>query len=317
MTIVKNQVFHDDAIAPDTRALNAQILEKLGALPDQWAFPAATIRRLRAEGRGPFPPMPLCERAVGIEIEGPRGPIGLRIIPARACRGVYLHIHGGGWTFGTTDMHDPLLERLAERCGLTVVSVDYRLAPEFPYPAGPDDCETAALWLVRESEKRFGSSWLAIGGESAGAHLAALTLLRLRDRHGMMPFSAANLTCGCFDLSLTPSVRRWGTRKLVLNTRDIRNFVRNFVPEGLDPAHPDISPLHADLTGLPPALFSIGTLDPLLDDSLFMASRWQAAGNAAELAVYAGGCHVFQLFPFPLAQESLSRIEDFLNGQRG
>ena len=97
----------------------------------------------------------------------------MRIIAPENPRGVYLHIHGGGWTWGTADEQDPWLDRLAERCGLAVVSVEYRLAPENPYPAAPDDCEAAALWLIREAESRFGTSRLFIGGESAGAHLSA------------------------------------------------------------------------------------------------------------------------------------------------
>ena len=74
-------------------------------------------------------------------------PSGSRIIAPAEPKGVYLHIHGGGWTWGTADEQDPWLDRLAERCGLAVVSVEYRLAPEDPYPAAPDDCEAAALWL--------------------------------------------------------------------------------------------------------------------------------------------------------------------------
>ena len=81
---------------------------------------------------------------------------------------------------------------------------------------------------------------------------------------------------------------------------------------GGDPADPDISPLQADLAGLPPALFSVGGGDALLDDSLFMAARWSAAGNAAELAVYPGGCHVFQAFPSGQTEQSLARMDRFL-----
>jgi acetyl esterase/lipase len=193
-----------------------------------------------------------------------------------------------------------------------VVSVEYRLAPEHPFPAGPDDCEAAALWLIREAESRFGTSRLFIGGESAGAHLSAVTILRLRDRHGLTPFRGANLFAGCYDLSLTPSVRHWGSERLILNTNDVRVFADNFCGQAPDRRDPDISPLYADLKGLPPALFSVGTKDMLLDDSLFMASRWVAAGNTTDLAIWPGGCHVFIRFDSALSEQALSRIDGFI-----
>ncbi len=88
----------------------------------------------------------------------------------------------------------------------------YRLAPEHPYPAAPDDCEAVARWLVAHRVDAFGTDRIAVGGESAGAHLALVTLLRLRDRHGYSGFTGANLTFGAFDLSGTPSPLRWGAR---------------------------------------------------------------------------------------------------------
>jgi acetyl esterase len=307
--VIDPQLFSPEAVAPATAAINDEIVAKLSALPDQWTFPIEDVRRRRREGLGPFPPLPRSERAKIIEIDGPAGIIALRVIAPDEPRGVYLHIHGGGWTWGAPDEQDPELERLAG-LGFACVSVRYRLAPEHPYPAAPDDCEAAALWLVREGEKTFGTKLFAIGGESAGAHLALVTMLRLRDRHGLTPFAGANLFAGCFDLSMTPSVRNWGSEKLVLNTRDIGIFTENFCGVH-DRRNPDISPIYADLRGLPQALISVGTRDPLLDDTLFMAGRWVAAGNQCELAIWPGGCHVFHRFAFPMAEEALARIDGF------
>lgn len=304
--------FDPGAVTAETKALEADILAKLALIPDIWAFPAALVREARRAGRGPFPLPPPDPRATTLDIPGPRGPIPLRVIAPSEVRGVYLHFHGGGWMLGAADAHDPMLAAFADQAKVAVVSVDYRLAPEFPYPAGPDDCETAALWLEREAVSRFGTAALSIGGESAGAHLALVTMLRLRDRHGRQPFRAAALTAGCYDLALTPSVRRWGALKLVLNTRDIRNFVRTFVPEGVPLDAPDVSPMHADLTGLPPCFVSVGTRDPLLDDSLFLAQRLAAARVPADLAVWPGGCHVFQYFDSPMSREALARASAFL-----
>ncbi|MFK8252402.1 alpha/beta hydrolase [Ancylobacter terrae] len=305
--------FAPEAVSAETRMINAGIVKALGAIPDRWVFPPAVIRKIRLDGKGPFPLAPESPRAQVVEIDGPHGTVPLRIIAPDNPAGVYLHIHGGGWTLGSARENDGLNDRLVARTGFAVVSVDYRLAPENPYPAGPDDCEAAALWLVREGKARFGTDRFVIGGESAGAHLSVVTLLRLRDRHGISPFRAANLHAGCYDLGLSPSARAWGDEPLVLNTRDINVFVGHFLRAGGDVAAPDISPLHADLKGLPPALFTVGTRDALLDDSLFMAPRWLAAGNPTEFAVFPGGCHVFIAFPGGLADTALERIYGFIS----
>lgn len=303
----------DPAEAPaDARALNAAIVARL-ANWDNFGRPLPETREMRRQGQGPFPAPVFSPRAVTQTIDGPHGPIPLRIIAPAAPRGVYLHIHGGGWVLGTSDSQDMRLERLVDRTGLAVVSVDYRKAPEHPYPMGPDDCEAAALWLTGASLQQFGTDRLAIGGESAGAHLSVVTLVRLKQRHAIMPFAAANLHAGCYDLALTPSVRAWGDEKLVLNTRDIQLFVKHFLVRGGDVGHPDVSPIHADLTGLPPALFTVGTRDPLVDDSLFMAAKWAAGGNRAELQAYPGGCHVFVAFPGTNTEHCLTRQETFLS----
>ncbi len=317
MSIVNSTNFLDEAMSAETQDFNRDLAMRLAALPDQWSFPPALIRERRAQGLGPFPLPPKSRSAEDLVIAGPHGDITLRILlPAEAApAGAFLHIHGGGWVLGSCDQQDPRLQEIADRAGVAVVSVDYRLAPEHPYPQGPDDCEAAALWLVGEGASRFGIDRFAIGGDSAGANLCAAVLVRLRDRHGFQPFHAAVFLCGCFDLSLTPSARSWGSEKLVLNTRDIEMFARHYLAHGHDPRLADVSPLYADLKGLPPAHFVVGTRDPLLDDTLFMSQRWQAAGNVCDVAVYPGGCHVFQHFPLAIAEESNAAIDRFLKQQ--
>lgn len=317
MLIVNSSVFLDETISAETRDFNRDLAMRLAALPDQWSFPPALIRERRAQGMGPFPLPPKSRNAETLAIAGPHGEIPLRILQPHGANpaGVFLHIHGGGWTLGSADQQDPRLQEIADRANVTVISVDYRLAPEHPYPQGPDDCEAAALWLIGDGAARFGVDRFAIGGDSAGANISAAILLRLRDRHGIQPFHAAVFVCGCFDLSLTPSARAWGSEKLVLNTRDIDMFVRHYLARGHDPRLTDVSPLYADLKGMPPAHFAVGTRDPLLDDTLFMSQRWQAAGNACEVAVYPGGCHVFQHFPLAIADESNAAIDHFLKNQ--
>ena len=309
-------LFAEASIPEEAHALNARIVETLSAVPDRRATPPAVARTRRAAGQGIFP---LCAPDPDAEIflvTGPGGhDIPLRVLRPRnrPVRGTYLHIHGGGWVMGSPSENDARLRRITENTGLVTVSVDYRLAPEHPYPDAPDDCEAAALWLLRDTSHHLPHGFLAIGGESAGGHLAAVTLLRLRDRHGLWPFHAANLVCGCYDLDGTPSVRNWGEEPLVLATADVVHSTGLFLGDACDRRDPDISPLYAKLDRLPPALFTCGTRDLLIDDTMMMAQRWHSAGNGVELGIYPGGCHVFQCWPTAQAEASLAQMDTFLN----
>jgi acetyl esterase/lipase len=236
------------------------------------------------------------------------------VVPERV-EGVYLHLHGGGWALGGADQQDLLLTTIADAAQMAVVSVDYRLAPEHPFPSGPDDCEAAACWLVERAEDEFGSSRLMIGGESAGAHLSVLTLVTLRDRHGISgAFAGANLAFGVYDLSMTPSARSWGERNLVISTPIMAWFAEMFVPGATNEElrSPQVSPLYADLHEMPPALFTVGMLDPLLDDTLFMAARWQAARNEATLRAYPESVHGFIRFPTGIARLAVESMLNFV-----
>ena len=304
---------------PELMAMNADIIAMQKTRPSPWSVPIEAVRQARREGRGIFPAVGHDADAEVVAIAGRGGdhiPVRVFRPTGRTAHGTFLHFHGGGWVWGAASENDPLLRLIAEQSGLAVASVDYRLAPEFPFPSGPEDCEDAALALVEgrlaDSAGPLPNGFLAIGGESAGAHLAVLTLIRLRDGHGLTPFGAANLNAGCYDLWLSPSVRRFGPERLVLNTEDIAAFVERFLPVGADRQAPDISPLFADLAGLPPALFTVGTCDPLVDDSLFMATRWLAAGNDAELSLVTGGCHVFQNMPSSIGNRSMAEMAAFL-----
>jgi acetyl esterase/lipase len=306
-------LFRAAAVPADTARQNQGIIDVMTPLPDWWVVGAEATRQARRRGDGPFPAPVFSPRARTIGITGKDGNrILLRVIKPAHPRGIYLHIHGGGWVLGGADLQDPMLERIADKTGLAAVSVEYRLAPEHPYPAGPDDCEAAALWLVQNAAKELGSDILTIGGESAGAHLSAVTMVRLRDRHGFSGFRGANLVYGAFDLSMTPSQQAFGNTRLVLRTIDIHQYCNAFLPAVTERRTADISPLYADLKGLCPALFSVGTADPLVDDTLFMHARWIAAGDEAELAIYPGAAHGFTLFPGAQAEAAAARVDEFL-----
>jgi acetyl esterase len=304
-----------DELLEQSRTVNDSIEQLLAAAPPVHLVAPAVSRSQRTSGTGAFPAPIKLEQCRNRTIRGRAGDITLRVCLPDEIRGVYLHLHGGGWVLGAADQQDPLLQMLASTAQLAAVSVEYRLAPEHPFPAGPDDCETAACWLVEHAQREFGTDHLLIGGESAGAHLSALTLLRMRDHHNAATaFHGANLVFGAFDLGMTPSQRNWGERNLILSTPIMQWFYDLFTPglsasERRDPA---ISPLWADLRGLPPALFTVGALDPLLDDSLFMAARWRAAGNEAELLVFPESIHGFHAFPTGIAQMAIEAQINFV-----
>ena len=258
---------------------------------------------------------PPSDKAVDRTIEGPAGTIRLRTFKHEQPKGVLLHIHGGAWMAGSAEMMDLLNEVIVDKCDVSVVSVEYRLAPEHPYPSGPDDCEAAACWLLEHAAEEFGSDRLLIAGESAGAHLAAVTLLRMRDKHHAVDsFPGAILVFGAYDLSRTPSQRSVGIAPGA-DILDGTGFPLELFLPGMSEAErrdPDISPLYADLSGLPPALFCVGTNDHLLDDTLFMAARWEVAGNQSELLVYPDTPHGCIALP-SVAAHFFPRLFDFLD----
>ena len=227
---------------------------------------------------------------------------------ARETRAVYLEIHGGGFYLGSAARSDARNARLADAVGVAVVSVDYRLAPEHPWPAAPDDCETAALWLLEQAEAMFGTTRLAVGGASAGANLAVATLLRLRDRGLVAPFIGAALQFGAYDLSGRAPSGRVIAEEF---------FIKAYAGHVADRTDPDISPLFGDLGGLPPALLVVGASDLLLEDSLAMAARLSSAGAEVDLRVYPESPHGFTSFPTAMAEAALTGIESWLEERLG
>jgi acetyl esterase/lipase len=282
------------------RAYNDRLAALLAPLPKAHEVPPEITRKARAEGRGLFPAGGPREGSDWLAITGaPGGPGRVRVSPAPgAARGVYLHIHGGGWTFGSPELFDDANQRIAREAGLTVVSVAYRLAPEHPWPACAEDVEAAALWLCAEAGARFGTDRLLIGGESAGAHLAAVTLLRLAARGLGGRFAAASLTYGVFDLRLTPSAAAAGPDALVLPDDTLNWFFDNLTGGNRAlRANPALSPLLADVSAFPPTQVLAGGADPLRDDSLLMAAALAERRIPVDLRVFPGAIHGFDQLP--------------------
>jgi acetyl esterase len=310
--VIDPALFSSEAVSEETRAFNAALAERSKGP----GLAEAGLEEMRS-GRI-IPRAPRSPRGIDRTIPGPNGaPLAVRIIAPESPVGAYLHLHMGGLVFGGADQQDARLEQIADRTGLACVSVEYRLAPEHPWPAAWDDSEAAALWLATNVRSEFGGDGLAIGGESAGATLAVPTLVRMRDKHGFTGFSAAALTFGNYDTTGSPSNHWNGKRGMIIAEADIAFCTSCYAPDPATHKNPDMSAIYADLHDLPPALFTVGTLDCFLDDSLFMAARWAAAGNSAELAIYPGAVHGFTAFPYGLAEEANARIDAFLKQRIG
>ncbi|TDB97447.1 alpha/beta hydrolase fold domain-containing protein [Actinomadura sp. 7K534] len=287
-------------------------------LPAQQLDEARDFYASRGARRGPDNPEELAEARAkrsapppadppGIEevaeADGARVPVRVFTPAGGRARGVYLDIHGGGFYMGSAAQGDLRNRRLADARRLAVVSVDYRLAPEHPWPAAPDDCETAARWLLAQAGDRFGTARLAIGGDSAGATLALATLLRLRDGGAVDGFSGAVLQFGTYDLSAqTPAGRQIADEY----------FIQTYAGHVADRTVPDISPIYGDLRGLPPTLMVIGSADIVLEDNLAMAGRLAAAGNRVDLRIYPEAPHGFTGHPTAMAATARDGIETWL-----
>jgi acetyl esterase len=280
------------SLHPQAQAL----LDQLAAAGevDLTQLPPPAVRDVYAQmslARSPAPVASVSDRS----IRGPGGPLGLRIYrPAAGPRPALVYFHGGGFVIGSLETHDGTCRALANASGCTIVSVDYRLAPEHRFPAAPEDCY-AALRFAAEAGAEIGvdPSRLAVGGDSAGGNLAAVTALLARDRRG--PDLAFQLlvypvTDARFD---TPSYRE-NAEGYFLTAKMMRWFWDHYLEHAHQAEDPLASPLRAkDLAGLPPALVLTAGYDPLRDEGEAYAARLREAGVDAELKRYPGMFHGF------------------------
>ncbi|HEX7876787.1 MAG TPA: alpha/beta hydrolase [Sphingobium sp.] len=256
------------------------------------------------------PPVGLPELAevVDEQIEGPHGPIPIRRYAPQGERlGVCVYFHSGGWVIGDLDQADPTCRRLAGATQCEIVSVDYRLAPEHPYPQPLDDAYAALLWTAAN---RPGP--LALIGESAGGNLAAACAIRARDEGGpkivaqLLAYPVTDHRCN------TASYREIGDKNWLLSTADMIWFWNHYCPPHVDRSHPLVSPLQvADVTGLPPTMICVAELDPLREEGAAYGERLAAGGISVTLRRdpgvlhgYWGGAGVVDVSTEALAQAS-------------
>jgi acetyl esterase/lipase len=230
--------------------------------------------------------------------------VPVRILrPVGKPKGVVLDIHGGGWVIGNAQMDDDLNLGMVNACDVAVVSVDYRLAVDTPVEGLMEDCLAAARWLLCEDE--FKQLPVFVVGESAGGHLAAATLLALKQWPELLQrVSGAVLYYGVYDLTGTPSVRNAGPETLLLDGPGMVDALRMLTPDISDDERRQapLSPLYGDFDGLPPALMFVGELDPLKDDTLLIAERWPQA----EAHLLPESAHGFIHFPVAMGEAVLA-----------
>ena len=280
------------ALHPQCKAFLDQ-LASMGGRPMHEMTPAeARGLSLPPELAGPERPM---HSVVNRTVPGPAGQIPVRIYTATADRKLpgLIYFHGGGFILGTLDSSDRPCRDLAHLSGRVVVSVDYRLAPEHPFPAAVDDA-CAATKYVLEHAGEFGidDSQIAIGGESAGANLATVTALKLRQSVAP-PLTFQLLVYPQVDFhDDSPSMREFADGHFI--TSDLlAYFAGHYFETGQDRRHPDASPLNADLRGVPPAFVLTAECDPLRDQGEAYARKLREAGVAVTLKRHDGMIHPF------------------------
>jgi monoterpene epsilon-lactone hydrolase len=232
-------------------------------------------------------------------------------IKGTASSNVILYFHGGGYVIGTAAASVPLVGDLARRSGAKAITIDYRLAPEYPHPAAVEDAQAAYMGLLRQD---VDPGQIALAGESAGGGLAVATLLALRAAGAPLP-SCAYLMSPYADLTLTgETLVKKEAVDPVLTPYGLRIRVPDYVA-GADAAEPLISPVFGDLSGLPPLLVQVGSHEILLSDAVRLAGRAATADVPVTLEVTAGVPHVFQGFAALLdeAGMALDRAAEFLN----
>jgi acetyl esterase/lipase len=223
-------------------------------------------------------------------------------IEARTDRGV-LYLHGGGYTIGSLDAYHGLMAHLSVACNASVTGVDYRLAPEHPYPAALDD----AVAAYEEMSGSIAAENIMIAGDSAGGGLALACMLRLKDEGSRLP-GCATLISPWTDL--TCSGESLGNERATYAEGSLP-YIGKSPPETVG-----ISPLFGDLEGLPPLLIQVASDEAMLDDSTRLASRARDAGVTVDISLFDEAFHVFQIFTdFPESHEALAEIGSFFDRQ--
>lgn len=292
-------VVEGQRLASDIHAL-LRLAELTGSnefIGDKDVVAARADRRLEARIVSPPRPIPMA-RVESIEIPGPAGVIDARVYvppaPAQEPTPLLVYYHGGGWVIGDLDTHDNPCRFLAAHSGACVLSIDYRLAPEHPFPAAVEDAWAAYEWAAANAASLgVTPARIAVGGDSAGANLATVVCLLARDE-GAPPPAMQLLIYPVTQVGEDLPSRLLFREGFLLTRRSMDFFEERYLPRAEDHCDPRVSILHADdLGNLPPAYIAIAGFDPLRDEGELYAQRLREAGVRVALRRHPGLVHTF------------------------
>jgi acetyl esterase/lipase len=230
--------------------------------------------------------------------------------PGATADRVILYLHGGGYVIGSIKTHRAMISRIARAANARALAIDYRLAPEHPFPAAVEDAIAAYRWLIAQGYK---PGKIVIAGDSAGGGLTLALLLAIRDAGLPMPAGAVPISPWT-DLEGTgESVRTRAAKDVMVTQDNLASSAKQYYGKH-DPKNPLISPLHADFRGLPPMLIQVGDAEILLDDSTRVAERAKVAGVQVELEVWDEMPHVWHVFAklLPEGQQAIDKVGKFV-----
>jgi len=266
-------------------------------------------RKQVVDGAKPFGKPPRDTRITPVDVNGV--PAEWIERPLSRAHRIILYFHGGGYCAGSPETHRALVSKIANEAHARALLVDYRLAPEHPFPAAYEDAMTCYRWLLASGIDPGG---IALAGDSAGGGLALAAAMGIRDEGLPMPAAVVGLS-PWVDLAMTGrSLLRLAGADPMLDLRDLTNFAQNYLAGHL-PTDPRASPLYGDYHGLPSILLHVGSNEVLKDDALRAAKLAEDAGADVSMEVWDGMYHVFQALPLKPAQASIARLGSFIRSR--
>ncbi|MBW1709446.1 MAG: alpha/beta hydrolase [Deltaproteobacteria bacterium] len=223
---------------------------------------------------------------------------------------VVLYLHGGGYVIGSINTHRELASRISRAAGARVLQIEYRLAPEHPYPAAVEDAVTAYRWLISEG---VDPARITVAGDSAGGGLTVATLVALKERGEPSPGAAVCLSPWVDMEGIGESMTAKAEDDPIVQKKELLEMAKAYLGDA-DARTPLAAPLYADLSGLPPMLIQVGTTETLLDDSTRLAGRAREAGVDVTFEPWKDMIHVWHFFAMmlPEGQEAIERIGSFI-----
>lgn len=274
---------------------------------------AETIDEMRANFAAAMAGFRVAEDVTCTPVQAGGVPAEWIVAPGTAADRVLMYLHGGGYVVCSVSTHRDLMARLSRASGARVLGVDYRLAPEHPFPAAVEDATTAYRWLVSNGIQ---PGRIAIGGDSAGGGLTLATMVALRDAGDPLPAAGVCL-CPWVDLEGVGASMASKAAEDPFVRREMIEFMAQQYLGERDRRTPLAAPLYADLRGLPPLLIQVGSAEVLLDDATRIAERAKAAGVKVDLEVWDDMIHIWQIFApmLPEGQQAIERLGAFIREQ--